>query len=324
MRKGIFVLLLAFASQLHGAQSTNESSFFFADLLTWKLSEGCADNWAKQITPAGATRSINVFAVPFEWDPGVRLGVGRNSNYDNWDTVLYYTWFQTKGITQESVTSGGIYSPYLGNFFVNNTNGANFGPNYLNASINWKLFYNTVDFELGRKFHINSSLNLRPYLGLKLAIINQRINTNWRNPTVATTFTSAVENFKNDFYGLGPVLGLASSWKLYNTQQSSFKIIGNIAGALLAGHWTLTDQYENSTPTSVTVQNDTVKSAATMARALIGLEWNSKLSRSDLSLRLGYEAQVWFDQLKFYTLDMGRLDDLMSLQGAVLELSINF
>ncbi len=61
-----------------------------------------------------------------------------------------------------------------------------------------------------------------------------------------------------------------------------------------------------------------------MARGVLGLEWVQYGSEITTSLRLGYEAQIWLNQMQFYSYNMGRLNNLMSLHGGVFELSLNF
>ncbi len=318
MKKGFFILLLVLASQSYGYQNGSDSTFAFADLLVWKLRTGGADNWAQSISPDGVFKTADILQVPFRWDTGLRLGIGHNNPYSHWDTILTYTWFQTNGFSQANVTTGGIYSPFIGNFYINNTNGSNFGPNYYNAEIQWKLYFNIFDLELGRKFYIDQYLHLRPFIGLKGGFINQWMDTQWQNPTIATTFTSATENLKNNFAGIGPSVGVNTTWLLYKAFKNSFNIIGNFSGALLYGHWSFTDLYENNTPASVAVNVESINGAASMARALLGVEWFGLFLKTQMTIRLGYEAQIWFNQLQYYSFNMGRLNNLMSLQGAVL------
>lgn len=299
------------------------STFVYSDLLIWTLKEGSAENWAQEISPSGSQQTINVLSAPFNWNAGVRLGVGYDSNDRIWDTVASYTWFNANASSSASVTSGGIYSPYLGNFFVNNTNGASYGPNYYNASVNWKLKFNIFDLELGHKFKVDQFLMFRPFIGLKGGFIYQNINTFWQNPTIATTFRTATEQLKNDFAGIGPSLGVNSTWQIYNTTKTSFNFIGNVSGAILWGHWRFKDIYTNNANTTVAIQTSNIKGASPMARGLIGIEWSNAVGNSCVSIRLGYEAQIWFNQIQYYSYNMGRLNNLMSLQGGVLGFSIN-
>lgn len=320
---------MASTSPSYAYQYKKGSTFAFTDLLVWRVREGGSENWAQYIGPKGTSQTINLYEAPFNWNTGFRVGLGYNSPDELWDSVLYWTSYQTKST---NTASGNIYSSYVGNFFANNTNGVNFGPYYRNASIQWRFFYNTVDVELGRNFKIDNVLTLHPFVGIKTAIINQNIDTNWQTPFTTfldipipiTSFSSATESLKNDFSGVGPSIGLNTTWPLFKGQKNSFNLIGNFSGALLWGHWSFNELYQNNTPYSATVNVSSVNGASPMARALMGLEWASQFSKVDLNVRLGYEAQVWFNQVQFYSLNMGRLNGLMSLQGGVLDFTFKF
>ncbi len=325
-KQSILIALIAFASQAHGYEHKDGSTFAFADLLIWKLSEGGAEDWAQEISPAGTVQTANIDSVPFNWKYGFRAGIGRNLIYDAWDTVFTYTYYQSKTSSQAAMTTGGISSPFAANFYVNNTNGATItlDPTYRNASVQWNFYFNNFDLELGRRFIIDQFLTLRPFIGLKSAIINQDINTFWQNPTNASNFTNATENLKNNFWGIGPALGLNSTWNVYRAEHRAFNLIGNFSGALLWGNWRFKDVYTNNRPSTVSVSVKSINGASSMVRGLLGVEWTGCYAKTNFSVRLGYEAQVWFDQVQYYSYSMGRLNSLMSLQGGVFGFGINF
>src|SRR5579872_4320958 len=68
---------------------------FFATALFWHASESV--DWALVNfidNPNDQTHSFK--SVSFGWDPGFKVGVGYNTDYDGWDTQLTYTWFRTR------------------------------------------------------------------------------------------------------------------------------------------------------------------------------------------------------------------------------------
>ena len=67
-----------------------------------------------------------------------------------------------------------------------------------------------------------------------------------------------------------------------------------------------------------------MRSASTLATGIVGLEWIGNYQDMNIIVQLGYEAQVWFNHVQYYSFSMGRLDTLMSLQGGVLDLYVNF
>lgn len=347
LKKGFLLLLLCVTSQVFGFQNTNNatihstqssnSTFVFLDLLLWQIREVSDDNWAQILKPADVNERIQFLDVPFKWDPGFRIGIGYNNTSENpWNIQLYYTGYKTKGVNQASINSGEIHSAFAGNFYANNAAGDGIsGPYYHQAGIQWNVVYDTLDLELGRTIKINSILNLRPFVGLKAAVINQNVNTTWQepyepttnanpNPTRITTFSSATENMTNNFKGFGPSFGLDTTWHLFEPANHQLNLIGNFSGAFLGGHWALADVYYDNTPVTITVINDSLTTAAPMAKGYLGMEWISAIKNTHLNIRLGYEGQVWFNQLRYYTFDMGKTNDSLFLQGGVLDFLFTF
>ena len=332
MKKLIFILSLIFTSQLYAFQYVKGSTTVFANLLGWTVREGGDEDWGEIINQPGNNISEKNLQAAFNWNTGFRIGIGYNNSND-WDSVLYYTSYQTKATSQVTAPAQ-IYSPYLGNFFAaNNTLGANNGPFYNSASLIWRFAFNTLDFELGRSFKIDKILTIRPFLGIKGAVINQKIYTNWQGPNTLnalgttvpiTSFTSASENLTQDFTGIGPSFGVNTTWPVYKISNGSFNLFGNFSAALLYGVWRFTQVYQNDAPSSVTTLVDDVHGVAPVTRAFVGIEWAGTFPNVDANVRLGYEGQVWFDQMQLNSLNGGRLNDIMSLQGGVLDFSFKF
>jgi hypothetical protein len=304
---------------------------FFADVLLWTVREGADENWAQVITPQNLSGLLATNAgtatlvdAPFDWRAGLRVGMSIQRS-DDFEITLYYTNFHTSATNQ---ASGQVYSAFMGNFYVENTDGANFGPYYRHASILWDIYFHSIDFEISRNFVIGSNLELKPFLGLKTAIINQSIKTRWLNPintlTKQYSFTSATEDQNPNFWGIGPSLGVTMAMPLCEKDKYSLKLFGSPSGAILLGHWTCSEVYKNNQPNTITIDMDSITGAATMLRGVVGFEWQQYFSRATSTVRLGYEAQLWLNQVQFYSYNMGRLNNVMSLQGGFAEWSINF
>ncbi len=322
MKKLIGLLLLVLSMEVvHAATSPNQSTFGFIDLLWWQVREGGAENWAQLITPAGVQRSAQLIDAPFPWNPGIRVGIGHEFDQNGYDISLAYTHYQA---TASNQVSGIVYSAFVGNYFVNNTNGASFGPTYNNANIRWQFFYNTIDLNLGQNFKLDPVLQLHPFIGLKGASINQNIYTNWLNPTTPTNFTAATENLKNNFSGIGPTIGVDSTWALFADAHQALSLIGNVSGGLLWGHWSFNEVYANNTPITVTTSVSSVNGVSPVIAGLLGFQWNKHFTKADISIRIGYEAQMWFNQMQLYTLSAGRQNKSVSLQGGDLDFRFNF
>ena len=308
----------------------------FADMLFWTVREGAADNWAQVITPEGLSGSYvgtaTLVDAPFDWNAGFRVGIGRQRT-DGVDATLSYTNYSTRATSH---AAGEVFSAFLGNFYVDNTDGGKFGPYYRSASIGWDFDFHTIDFEIGRRFAAAPNLTMRPYVGLKTAIINQSVHSQWHEPidTLEKTyhFTSATEDLGQDFWGIGPSLGVTLEIPLYTEPRYSLKLFGTPSGSLMYGNWTFKEAYTNDGPTSTTVPTQTsvaintspISGAATMLSGVMGVEWTQHFARATTTVRVGYEGQVWLNQMQFYSYNMGRLNNLMSLHGVTFELCIDY
>ena|SRR3989338_8597300 len=331
LKKGILGLLLIVSSQVFGLGSAKGSVSVFAELLYWQISEVGADNWAQVISPAAANQSIQFLTVPFKWDPGFRVGAAYQTEDRLWDSVIYYTWYHTQGTAAAEVNTGEIHSPNSGNFYANNVQGNGLsGPFYHKAAINWNILFNNLDWEVGRIFNINNRYSFRPFVGLKAAVINQDIKTDWQTPfdpafkLPITSFSSASENITNNFRGVGPSFGLNMLWNMYESPKGTLSLFGNFSGAFLWGNWHITNVYENNTPVTITIQNNVRSSTSTMTKGRIGLNWQNTIQNKELMVHLGYEGQVWLNQLRFYSFDGGRQNNTLYIHGAVLDVCIHF
>lgn len=296
----------------------------FADFLVWCANEDSTENWAQVFTTQNSTTNADLLSVSFGCDFGFRLGFDYFACHDGWDIQASYMWYRTEG-KDSAKTDGVIASAFLGNFYINNADGTSLGPSYRAASMRWRIALNIFEGQLGRLFCASECLTLRPFIGLKGGWIDQSINTTWKNPTdPALLFTSASEDLKNNFWGIGPSTGLDLNWILCANECHTFSLFNDLSGALMYGHWTLKDRYQNDRPEKVVIDISTIHGAATMIRDFIGLGWKREGERFCFTVRIGYEAQFWLGQLKFYTLNVGRLDNILTLQGGTLDVRFGF
>lgn len=298
-----------------------------ADLLVWWAKESGTESWGQVFTTEGSSDTIQILDLSFGCDVGFRLGLDYQTNYDDWDTQWYYTYFRTQGKNHAQAPGDDkLTSAFYGNFFVNNPNGEGLsGPTYHQGSIKWTILFNMFDWELGRNYQVSKALALRPFIGLKSGWIHQSIHTTWRDP-IGLDFSKATENLKNDFWGIGPEVGLNTKWDFGTYGSHTVGLFGDFSGALMWGHWSFRDIYKNDIDQVVSTNIPSINSAATTFRAFLGFEWDMGLysERYRLAMQAGYEAQIWMDQLQFLTFNEGRLDNALTLQGATINARFSF
>jgi hypothetical protein len=296
---------------------------FFADVLLLKTNE--IATWALNVdfmpyTTSRGESAVNFSqtpkAVDFGWDFGVRAGLGYRFEGDRWDTRLYYTWFEARG-KNHSIASNAdsdITTAFLGEWLT-------FGFASDSGHIQWDIALNAIDWELARDSPVGKGFSFRPHLGLKGAWIDQTIHTQW----ISKGFR-ATENLKNDFWGLGPKGGVHTNWHLGSFNHHSFHLFGDASLALLGGRWTFKDIQKTSADSSIAGINPTTGAATLMFHGLMGFSWDVMFNRnqSNVGVRLGYELQYWFDQLKVFTFLEGTLHAALVLQGGVLDVHANY
>lgn len=310
--------------------SQNSSKFrIFVDPLIWTAREAGTDCWAEGITSGQSFLSNNLEHVNFGWDIGVRVGACYETKHDQWDIRLFYTWFKTQGKDYASRGPGSMHSTFLGNFYVNNPQAAGIsGPAYESASIKWPIKFQVFDVELGRNFLIGQSVELRPFIGAKAGRIHQFIHSKWYRPHLDKPpfFNLGIEDIKNNFWGVGPEIGVNSTWALFAGRHHAFGFFQDISGAIMYGRWAFSDVFNNDINQKIIIDSQPINGGASMVRIFTGLAWDAQLRQScyQWCIKLGYEAQCWLNQLQFYSFTGGRLCNQLTLQGVTFELCIGF
>lgn len=296
----------------------------FADVLLWKVDEIASwglknDFFIHNRSGEAATLVFdqNEKMVLFDWDVGIRTGFSYCFERDRWDTEFSYTWFRTSGkdsstkLNSTSVVSSALLGEWL-----------TFG-NIMDAGrIDWRILLNAIDWEIGRNCTPGKGLMFRPHFGIKGGWIFQTIHSDW----VKTSQITSTENIKNDFWGLGPKGGVNSQWELRALKKNySFHLFSDASFALLGGCWTFKDVQKTSMNSSIVSNNFTTWAGTFVFQGLMGLGWDVKLkNQTNLGIRVGYELQYWFDQLKVFTFLEGTLHAALVLQGGMLDFHVDY
>jgi hypothetical protein len=271
-------------------------------------------DWAfKNTNTASAVISGPNHTLDFKWSWGFRVGIGANTDYDQWDTNVYYTWFRTRNSNSVGTTGTQIGSDLFG-----------LASPFTQGSIHWKISYQMIDWELGRAFYVSKHLSLRPHIGIKGGWINQHVNEHFTTPTGAYHSTT-----KNDFWGVGACGGFNSAWTFAQVGTHHFDFFGDFAGAVMYGHFNVKHSETSFTPSGL---NRNIM--APMLQAMFGMSWDTSFNcnRCHFGLRVGYEFQYWWKQnqmlinetaaggLVGYTRSAGDL----GLQGLTIDFRFDF
>jgi hypothetical protein len=301
--------------------------YVFADALYWHADVGSAD-WAfKNNNTAADPEKIKGpnHALNFKWAWGFRAGIGANMDYDQWDTNVYYTWFQTNNSNAVGTKGSQIAHDLVGLATV-----------FTQGKIHWRIHYSMLDWELGRWFYVSKHLSLRPHIGVKGGWISQKVQRSFTKPQLF--YKSKVEN---EFWGVGPCGGVNTTWVLGSINTHHFSLFGDFAGALMYGHFDVENEEEF---TSIATGEETSEFepsklnrnlAVPMLQAILGFSWDTGYNRDrcHFGLRVGYEFQYWFRQNQMlaneffgavHSASYNRAHDDLAFQGLTIDFKFDF
>lgn len=258
-----------------------------------------------------AAEEVDVDAanVDREWKAGFRVGIGYYMSHDGWDLTL--DWTRLHGKHDSSVTSEGdaetIVTPgvdfvqrRMGRFDSITTTDAS---TFTDAHAKWRADFDLVDLEMGRNFFVSKYLSLRPFVGLRLAILNQNMDYNYDDPTVTDlAWDSYRVHHKNDYSGLGLRFGLNGDWMF----GKGWSLFGNAALSGLYGkfkvdthEWeALTVEDSDDVVAEIGKFKDDYYSGKAALDLALGLRWTHLFSqdRYGLTIQLAWEDHVFFNQ----------------------------
>jgi Legionella pneumophila major outer membrane protein precursor len=199
------------------------------------------------------------------------------------------------------------------------------------ATAKWRLELNLLDGELGREFYVSRHLTLRPFIGLRGAWVNQKLNVAYQSDIEAEDQEVFQDNFyieelsgckvectkyKYYFQGVGPRAGLYSDWML----GMGFSIYGSFALNLVWGeienHTTTNAFFCGSQASFVTTNMTSLNSDScfdtcsklrykqrywagkAITDLALGVQWEKLFMKDRLGLiiQVGYDHKMFFDQ----------------------------
>jgi hypothetical protein len=287
----------------------------FCDMLYWHASEQASTVWSNSVTSS----SFAVENVPFDWSPGFRLGFGHQADEQSWDVKLYWTYFRTSRDVEVASGTSLVIPEFFSGFVAGDTYF------YLQGWLDWNLTYNTIDLEAGRKFAVGQSAWLRPSLGIKTAVIQQKARLDLADQWLGL---SAEEDVTHDFWGIGPSFGISGAWVMPRCR--SLSLVGSFSGDLLFGEWNVNDAYtrtDQQIPLGVygalTTSMKNSSLGTPVLRYFLGLEWERE-GCVTITGRVGYELQWWANQQRMTTFQQLPMHGDLTLQGLTCGISVGF
>jgi hypothetical protein len=274
--------------------------FFTATFTYWNPTQ---DNMELGITSNTSDPSFylngQLITSDFQYNPGFKLGLGTNLDYDAWDIYAQYTWFRGDSNTSRSLSEDLVLLP---SWAVPDASNASF----FNGSQKWLLSLDIFDLELARHYYGGSSLSFRPFWGIRVAFIDQEVNVDYRDVTIPTFFReNTFIGQKSDSWAVGPRAGLHTHYLL----GQGFEIYGNGSLDILYTKYTNLSFSQYSTNTlseivrgsSYSIKQKDDHHLRPHIDLEMGFAWGIYLDRNRIhfDLSAGYEFQVFFNQNMF-------------------------
>jgi hypothetical protein len=311
--------------------------FVTADLLYWNYHVDGVPYCIESRSTAG-NRIVDgtVENAHFDWDWGFKVGLGYNMAHDGWDVYLNWTRFHPeKSRRAESAPSGGAMGTLFTTQVAPDGTGSVAAPEVVNhADVSYRMRMDLVDLELGREFFVSKHLTLRPFVGLRYARIDQKLDVDYKGGETLGATRKWEIDLKNNFWGLGLRTGLNSQWGF----GGGWSIYGDIGISLLYGVFHIDNDQEDEPVLSglgtdvIDVGNSwrTTKAVTDLA---LGLRWDHLFDgdRYAIGIQAGWEHHMFFEQNQM----MRFVDDVymgqfvanqgdLSTQGWTLEVRFDF
>lgn len=299
-------------------EPNGQGGFITFDVLYWHAKVGGTEYvYSNAYTPNGDFPRADgtLREIDFDWDWGLRVGLGYNMYHDGWDTYLQYTYFNSNGQSRSGASGASALVPNRGNNAISEGSGVyspssgellssvfNFASN---ATSNYNFDFDGLELELGRNYFVSRSLAFRPHFGIKSVWLNIKQETRFSGgpilPTDSTSGTvfglganTAQVHDKNKLWALGPRTGFNSKWFLTN----GFSFFGNASAGLLYGY------FDTETKNWFSLDSDThqirlkskIHRFVPMAEMRLGLAYDQYIynDKQHIGISLGYDAQyLW-------------------------------
>lgn len=288
--------------------------FVTADLLYWYArTNGTAFAYSNHTTTVDVPLRGRTKDIDFDWQSGLRVGIGMNLGHDEWDLYAAFTLFRPHVSGLAHAGRNNTLVPLRGALVTDS--------GVTRAKSLYMLDTYQIDVELGRYYFVSAKLSLRPFAGIKNGWMKQHQIIRYTGGSVGLN-TARVEDWC-DYWGIGLRGGIESKWHL----GQGVYLQGLFAGALLYGFFTI-DHREKLTPSleeKVKLSDNKHRFIPTIQWRM-GIGWGRSFHKRKYYLNIGaaYEGMYWWrlnQMIKIYEYNAYRYDnfsDDLSMHGFTL------
>lgn len=214
--------------------------------------------------PVAGVASGSLVGPDFDYKPGFKVGLGFNTDYDDWTVGLEYTWMHQS--TSHSSTATAAAPFHILNWEIPHAEELG-APEYTAVSNRWKMHLDKLDLAFSRPYYQGQRLTVAPIGALRGLWIRQTYNI------TGTTALDVTDTFRvrSHSWAVGPMVGANTHWIL----GAGFRFEGVANGALLYTRYTKMSQTQTLDITTTNASYRNLSVLRPMAELGVGLGWGT-------------------------------------------------
>lgn len=223
----------------------------------------------------------------FDWEPGFKVGIGFNTDYDDWTAALEYTWVRSK---TSSTSFANADNPYFSNNWSIPARPDSLVINdATSVSTSWRLHLDRLDLTFARPYYQGKRLTVTPFGGLRGQWIRQRYSVDLAGGEFDADVTA-----RSHSWAVGPVVGANTHWLM----GCGFRLEGVANGSILYTRYKHVRQSETFGGTTGSSNGHNVGFLRPSSELGVGLGWGSYLGCKNyyLDFSARYDFNVLWDQ----------------------------
>lgn len=214
--------------------------------------------------------------VETKYQPGFKIGLGVNLDYDDWTSFLEYTWMHQNNGNESTSKSGFVSNNW---FFSESLNG-----NTVRSA--WTMNLDQLDLAFSRPFYQGQRLTIAPFGGLRGLWIRQKFDVE---------IDANEDTLRSHCWSVGPMMGAVTNWLL----DCGFRFEGKGGASVLFTNYGRIFQNQISSASGATYSvGENFPALRPMMNLGTGLGWATYVGCKDYSLDLSarYDFHVLWDQ----------------------------
>lgn len=254
---------------------------------------------------AGALPANGKVLIPtFDMACGVTGGLDCYFDEKNWGVTSRFDWLSTTGRGNahpgeyENVIPVDIWRDQLFSSLFADLGVAG------NGRSRFEVTYYNVNLDLNRVLYVDSNFSLEPHMGIKLAFIYDKVNTQFSgngadaalSPVLHMDGNKLHREQKTNFWGFGPSTGFNSKWSISH----GFSLFFEGTASILLGYTKAKDEvsYSGISTSKTYASSPDIPTYSPTLQTLLGLkyEWEYCKKHQKFSARLGWDSAFFWNQ----------------------------